>query len=143
MIDVYANALILEFETGVPASIVVAQAALESGYGKHTPTDIYSGKNSFNLFEIKAYNDTSYVSSKTREVVNGKNVYIIAKFAAYDDYYGSLKDHNSLLRNRYQPHVQKNTAQNWADALQQQGYATAPNYSKTIMAVIKYWGLYE
>ena len=58
----------------IPASVTLAQWALESGWGKHTPP----GSN--NPFGIKAIGDQPAVESPTREVINGENVVITAKF---------------------------------------------------------------
>ena len=76
--DVIAAAQTSQRKYGIPASITIAQWALESGWGKHLPP----GSN--NPFGIKAVGDEPYVISSTQEAENGRTIIIDAKFRKFD-----------------------------------------------------------
>lgn len=75
----------------IPASISLAQWALESGWGKHMPP----GSN--NPFGIKALAGQPSVTVPTREVVNGQSIMINAAFRAYATLEDAFEDHSRLL----------------------------------------------
>ena len=83
---VFEQAKINEKTSKIPAAITTAQAILETGYGEYVPTDINTGKYSFNIFGIKAHGNPDFVEDHTREVINGKSIRIIDKFQAYSSY---------------------------------------------------------
>lgn len=120
-------------KTGIPASFTVAQAALESGWGVHTPAN--------NLFGIKA--DPSwkgdFVDLSTTEYIDGVETKVMAKFRAYPDWLSSLLDHAAFLtkNKRYEPAFACHDGESFAKAVAAAGYATAPNYAEEICAVIK------
>ena len=125
--------------TGVPAELILAQAALETGWGKHEITTA-EGDNSFNLFGIKAGGNwqgrTTAVT--THEYVNGVRTEVIDKFRVYDSYEQSFKDYAKLLVNnaRYKDVLTAGNAELAAWALQEAGYATDPRYAEKLIAVI-------
>lgn len=119
---------------GVTPAAIVAQAALESAWGKATV-----GK--CNLFGIKA--DEGWtgprVLSWTREVVMGHYITIQSWFRDYATFQQSIEDHFSFLQKngRYQDII---TTANKTDAkyfqmLQADGYATDPDYAAKLVAV--------
>lgn len=118
---------------GIPASITLAQAALESGWGSRAPGN--------NLFGIKA--DRSWkgrtVDVPTHEFVNGKRVNVVDKFRAYATLGDSVLDRAEFLRQnkRYRTCFQEVTGEAWARALQRAGYATDPKYADTLIAVMR------
>jgi len=118
--------------TAIPASFVVADAALESGWGGHCP--------GFNLFGIKA--DPSWTGAvttqQTHEVVNGQTITITANFRAYADWLSSLNDHATFLMTnpRYQPAFAYTTGALFAQAVAAAGYATDPQYAQKIIEII-------
>lgn len=120
-------------KTGIPASITLAQAALESGWGARALGN--------NLFGIKA--DKSWtgrtVSFATTEHLAGKDVHLTDKFRAYDSYADSMVDHGQfLLKNpRYAACFKETTGMGWASALQKAGYATDPDYAKKLQDTIR------
>lgn len=125
-------------KTRVPASVSIAQAALESGWGEHAPGN--------NLFGIKA--DPSWhggVSIKrTHEVVKGKTITITAAFRAYPDWAASITDHATFLSTnpRYRPaFAHADDGDDFAWQLQACGYATDPDYGKKLAALIDYHDL--
>ncbi|MCW3678208.1 glycoside hydrolase family 73 protein [Burkholderia cenocepacia] len=123
--------------TGVPASVTVAQAALESSWGKRAP--------GMNLFGIKA--DASWrgpvMSQITHEVVNGETVTITARFRAYSDWQGSIDDHAAFLTGnpRYRPAFAFKDGPNFARAIAKAGYATDPLYADKLIAIMSTRGL--
>ncbi|PWC09214.1 glycoside hydrolase family 73 protein, partial [Brenneria corticis] len=135
---VYAAALEEEKKTGVPAAVTTAQAILETGYGKSVPTDINTGKYSYNLFGIKAHGSPNYVENWTHENINGKRVKIIDKFAAYDSYEESIAGRSEFLRKnkRYQSLFESKDPKVWAQGLQDKGYATDPDYAKKLISIM-------
>ncbi len=127
--------------TGVPAHLMLGQAALESGWGKRE-IKAADGTPSNNLFGIKATGnwDGKIVEATTTEYINGIKQKRIEKFRAYDSYADSFKDFANLMRNN--PRYEKVMAnlQNvngYAQAMQKAGYATDPNYASKLASVIQ------
>lgn len=118
---------------GVPASVTIAQAILESAWGKSVK--------GMNLFGIKA--DASWtgpiVTFPTHEVVNGKTVAIVAKFRAYSSWDGSIEDHAKFLTEnpRYKPAFEFKDGPNFARAIAKAGYATDPTYADKLIAIMR------
>jgi flagellar protein FlgJ len=131
-----------EAATGIPASFMIAQAAHESGWGRHEIT-AKGGAKSHNLFGIKATSGwTGKVAEvTTTEYVNGQPQKVTAKFRAYDSYADAFKDYAKLIgtNDRYQGAVaqaQTGGAEGFARGLQKAGYATDPNYATKLAQVI-------
>ncbi len=126
--------------TGIPARFILAQAALESGWGRHEIGGA-DGSNSFNLFGIKATGGWKgrTVDVTTTEYVDGVPEKRVEKFRAYGSYAEAFRDYASLLSNnsRYQ-HVIANSrdAQSFASGLQRAGYATDPQYAAKLTHII-------
>ena len=127
-------------ETGVSAPLMMGQAALESGWGRHE-IKMADGSNSYNLFGIKA--DSSWKGKvaevTTTEYINGKSTKQVAKFRAYNSYTEAFSDYAKFLSNnpRYAPVVQGGQgAPAAAQALQRAGYATDPNYAEKLVKVM-------
>ena len=127
-------------ESGVPASLMVSQAALESGWGQRE-IRLPDGSNSYNLFNIKA---TGGWKGKVAEVTtteyrNGVAHKQVARFRAYDSYAQAFSDYAQLLGNnpRYASVVQEGQgAPAAAQALQQAGYATDPHYADKLVRIM-------
>ncbi|NKI93079.1 flagellar assembly peptidoglycan hydrolase FlgJ [Rhizobacter sp. SG703] len=129
-----------EAETGIPATFMVAQAAHESGWGRHEIRNA-DGSSSFNLFGIKAGKDWTGPTTTvtTTEVVNGQPHKVQARFRAYASYEESFKDYAKLMKDnpRYSKVVAAgNSAQGFAHGLQRAGYATDPEYAKKLTNMI-------
>jgi flagellar protein FlgJ len=127
--------------TGMPAHLMLGQAALESGWGKREikATD---GTPSNNLFGIKATGnwDGKVVEATTTEYINGIKQKRIEKFRAYDSYADSFKDFANLMQNnpRYEKVMQNlHNVNNYAQAMQKAGYATDPHYASKLASVIQ------
>jgi flagellar protein FlgJ len=130
--------------TGIPAPFMMAQAALESGWGRHEVKGV-NGQASHNLFGIKAGPSWkgATVDALTTEYVDGKPHQTLARFRAYESYSESFQDYARLLKSN--PRYQNVLAQGqdmagFAQGLQQAGYATDPNYASKLMAVMQQIG---
>ena len=129
-----------EAQTGIPATFMVAQAAHESGWGKHEIRNA-DGSSTHNLFGIKAGAGwTGKVAQvTTTEVIAGQPHKVVAKFRAYESYDASFRDYAQLMKNnpRYAQVVAAgNNAQGFAQGLQRAGYATDPAYADKLTRVI-------
>ena len=125
-------------ELGVSPKALVAQAALETGWGRKLVGG-GSGVDSHNLFGIKATGwNGARVSSGTHEYVNGVRRNETADFRAYASAHESFADYARLLRgSRYAGALEAGTdATQFASALQRAGYATDPNYAAKISAIV-------
>ncbi|MBU0852261.1 MAG: flagellar assembly peptidoglycan hydrolase FlgJ [Gammaproteobacteria bacterium] len=128
---------------GVEPRFLVAQAALETGWGKSMIKQ-KDGSNSHNLFGIKA-NGWSGESAKvtTTEYVNGKATKQVAGFRAYDSFEQSFNDYVRLLENneRYKPAIQvasvSGDSERFVNELQRAGYATDPQYANKINQIAR------
>jgi flagellar protein FlgJ len=127
-------------ETGIPAHLMVGQAALESGWGRRE-IKTADGTNSHNLFGIKAgANWNGKVAEvMTTEYHGGVAHKQVERFRAYGSYAEAFKDYANMLSDnpRYAKVLQQgDSAQGFANALQQAGYATDPHYADKLSKVI-------
>lgn len=123
---------------GVDPKLLVAQAALESGWGRSMIQGASQG-NSYNLFGIKSHNwQGENVKVVTHEYRDGKKIKETANFRGYGSYEESFADYVEFLRSnpRYKEALSKtDNPSEFANALQAAGYATDPNYAKKIMSI--------
>lgn len=123
----------------VPASITLAQWALESGFGRHMPT----GSN--NPFGIKASQGHPFVYAKTHEVYGGRSVVITAKFRKFVsiaeafDYHAELLDTHAVYRHAMS---MKANPDEFAEALTGV-YATDPHYGASLISMMHAHNLYQ
>ncbi len=124
---------------GLLPSIVMAQAALETGWGKST----ISGAN--NLFGVKWTGSGPYVEARTGEHVGGQRVNTSARFRAYADYNASIRDYidNVMSLDRYAAVRNASNYREAARALQAGGYATNPGYASLLINIIEQNQLYR
>ncbi|MCA8865888.1 MULTISPECIES: flagellar assembly peptidoglycan hydrolase FlgJ [unclassified Halomonas] len=129
--------------TGVPAELILAQAALETGWGRHEITT-RNGNNSHNLFGIKAGSHWQGETTDivTHEYINGRRTQVVDTFRVYDSFEHAFTDYASLIGNnpRYAGVVQAPTAEQAARELQRGGYATDPRYADKLVAVMNTMG---
>ncbi len=126
-------------EIGVDPDALLAQAALETGWGRSVPCNA-NGECSFNLFGIKAGGRWSgaTVNVPTLEFEEGVAVRKFERFRAYDSPADSFRDYAALIGGNSRYASARGTGENveaFAAALQQGGYATDPNYAQKIAAV--------
>ena len=127
-------------QSGIPHHLILAQAALESGWGQRQIRR-ENGEPSFNLFGVKASGDWKgkVTEITTTEFENGEAKKVKAKFRVYSSYLEALSDYVSLLtRNpRYAAVTSASTAEQGAQALQNAGYATDPQYARKLTSMIQ------
>lgn len=136
-----ADAKRVQDKIKVPFEVVIAQAALETGWGqKIIKTE--SGESSNNLFNIKA--DSRWSGDKTHketlEFENGAMVKKREPFRVYDTLGESVNDYLNLLTKseRYQGALEKaENVEQFLHGIQSAGYATDPEYAKKIMATLR------
>ena len=127
-------------KTGVPAPIMMGQAALESGWGRRE-IRLPDGSNSYNLFGIKATGNWNgkVAEVTTTEYQNGVPHKQVEKFRAYGSYAEAFSDYANMLGSnpRYASVVQNGqAAPAAAQALQRAGYATDPKYADKLVKVM-------
>lgn len=123
-------------KSGVPASITIAQAALESAWGE-------SGlaKAGNNLFGIKA--DSLWcgqtLTMNTKEFIKGQWMVVPALWRKYPSWQASIDDHAAFLKRnpRYKACFACTSAPAFARALAQAGYATDPAYADKVIGLMK------
>ncbi|HGN9370777.1 TPA: flagellar assembly peptidoglycan hydrolase FlgJ [Citrobacter pasteurii] len=127
-------------QSGVPHHLILAQAALESGWGQRQIRR-ENGEPSFNIFGVKASGSWKGPTTEitTTEYENGEAKKVKAKFRVYSSYLEALSDYVGLIsRNpRYAAVTGAATAEQGAQALQNAGYATDPNYARKLTSMIQ------
>lgn len=126
---------------GVNPAVLVAQAALETGWGKHS-MKYSNGQQSHNLFGIKADSrwEGKTVSVMTTEYADGIVTRQRANFRAYDSPKESFNDYVDFIKTspRYQEALgQANNTYGYIRGLQEAGYATDPAYANKIMQILR------
>lgn len=132
---------------GVDPTVLVAQAALETGWGKSIMRQ-QDGSSSHNLFGIKAQSGWKGPEARaiTSEFRDGQMVKETADFRSYDSYASSFHDLVSFLQNndRYQETLKSaDNPEQFVKALQRAGYATDPDYASKITQIAKQMKSYQ
>jgi flagellar protein FlgJ len=124
---------------GIDPKALLAQAALESGWGKAVIKH-KDGSSSYNLFNIKA--DKSWQGKQTRittlEFEQGITKKVNAGFRAYSSYEESFNDYVDFIQNnpRYADALKKTAhTEHYMHELQQSGYASDPNYANKVIEI--------
>lgn len=124
------------YQSYILPSITIAQAALESGWGRS-----YLTINGNNLFGIKGKPGGLYW---TKEFVDGQYVDVQAWFRHYENWVDSIKDHSDLFRrgtkdnpDRYEWVIGQAVYTKAAIEIQRAGYATAPDYAEKLVILIE------
>ncbi|MEH6595128.1 MAG: flagellar assembly peptidoglycan hydrolase FlgJ [Colwellia polaris] len=136
-----ADAKRVQDKINVPFEVVIAQAALETGWGQKI-IKTNTGESSNNLFNIKA--DSRWTGEKvhkeTLEFEDGAMVKKREPFRVYESIGQSVNDYLNLLTKseRYQGALEKSTdVEQFLHNLQSAGYATDPNYAKKILGTLR------
>ena len=116
-------------ELGIDPRIVVAQAALETGWGKSVKGN--------NLFGVKSHGKANGLMVATHEVIDGKRIKIKDSFRQYESFDDSIADYGSFLREnrRYKPMLDASTLEEQITALGKSGYATDPRYADKVKQI--------
>jgi flagellum-specific peptidoglycan hydrolase FlgJ len=115
--------------TGVDPRIIVAQAALESGYGRSAPGN--------NFFGIKSHGKPGGQTFATTEVINGQTKRINDSFRTFASMGDSVRGYGDFLQQnpRYRPMLEARGLDAQIAALGRSGYATDPNYASKIRSI--------
>ena len=135
-----AGAIAAQKAYGVPASVTIAQAIDESGWGQST-----LAAQDHNLFGIKGTGPAGSVSFPTQEFQNGQWVTISAQFRAYHDVTQSIDDHGKLLATSgyyTAAMAARNAPDQFAQALTGV-YATNPSYGSNLISLMQRFNLYR
>jgi peptidoglycan hydrolase FlgJ len=132
---------------GVDPTYLVAQAALETGWGKSIIKQS-DGSSSHNLFGIKTHNTWSGDSARvtTTEYENGKPVKQAASFRGYESFAHSFDDYVSFLQSngRYEKALSSTAnPEQFARELQKAGYATDPQYARKVSQIARKLSTYQ
>jgi Mannosyl-glycoprotein endo-beta-N-acetylglucosaminidase len=125
---------------GIPASVTIAQAILESGWGQS-----YLASKDHNLFGIKGRGPAGSDALPTQEYVDGQWVNTVALFRVYDNFTQSIEDHGQLLATSgyYQRAMAVDQDPNaFANALTGV-YATDPDYGAKLISLMQEFDLYR
>lgn len=139
-IDAVAPAARLSHQQyGIPASITIAQAQLESAWGRSALARLAN-----NYFGVKAVQGQDYADFRTTEYFNGKKEVILAHFAKYHSVAESFVAHAKLLAtlSRYAPAMAvASDPRAFAVAIKTCGYSTASNYPQELMTLVNEFNL--
>jgi flagellar protein FlgJ len=127
---------------GVSPAVLIAQSALETGWGKKI-IQTADQKSSFNLFNIKANNSWQgdRVAKDSLEVEEGVGVKRRSNFRSYNSLAQSFDDYRDFITSnkRYESALQQGTDDDrYIEELQQAGYATDPQYADKIKAIMQH-----
>lgn len=129
-----------ELNTGLPMEVMMAQAILETGWGRSK-----LAKEHNNYFGIKEYRKNSKGAKlMTTEYVNGKKKRLRAKFRVYDTPQDCFKDRYEWFKSNYRYDDLDFDELDYVDfslELQERGYATDPDYSLHLIKIIKKYQL--
>ena len=126
-------------ENNILASLTAAQAFIESGKGNSTLT-----RECNNLFGIKGEYNGQFGTYWTTEYYNGVACRVRAAFRKYPSWQESVNDHSGLF-NRLKRYKNLRGCTDYQKAcvyVQQDGYATAPDYASTLLKTINKFKLY-
>ena len=112
------------------ASVCIAQAAMESGWGRYTIGD-------YNIFGRKAAAGDLFTEVRTREYYDGQLVSIVDKFKLYGSLEAAVEDWCLLLTQEpvYVEHIDNTSPETFVQTLAPI-YATNPDYARDIQAII-------
>lgn len=127
--ELYPTAIEVGKATGVDPRIIVAQAALETGWGKHAPGN--------NYFGIKSHGTPEGQVLTTKEVVGGKTITIKDSFRKFNSPKDSVRGYGEFIASnpRYKEFSSAQTLEEQVQALGRSGYATDPDYANKIYSI--------
>lgn len=128
----YANRIAVKY--GVPSLVTLAQAAWESGWGKHAPKYNYFGMTAGSNYNGKVQYLTTY------EYKNGVKVKVQRAFRAYESPLHAFSDYASNLSNHpnyKDAFAYKRNPEAFFNEVFKGGYATDPDYKKNVLLVMK------
>jgi len=133
-------ALESEKRYGVPIEVTLAQAAIESGWGK-SPIG-------YNIFGMKGSGTAGSIKVNTAEYIHGKKIIVKANFANYHNFYEAVVEHGECFtgNKKYVSAVNQYSKDknlfNFVDNIAKT-YATSPKYGKAIKATIATYNIHN
>ncbi|HHT04891.1 MAG TPA: hypothetical protein GXZ97_01315 [Hydrogenispora sp.] len=134
----YAKTIYAVF--GIHWRAILAQAALETGWLRKPVTDLETGRNSYNLFNIKGEGPAGSVRAYDEQYINGRPVRRIFNFRAYHNYEESFEDYARLITEspRYQSAMAvAEDPEAFVYRIQQAGYAEDPRYAQKLIQIMR------
>ena len=138
--DVGDHAIRSEEKYGILAEVLVAQAALETGWGSAVLRDNKGSSN--NLFNIKKGSkwEGAVIIKTVHEYSNGKKYYTTSPFRRYKNYEESFNDYCELiskLKIYKEAYNNRKDPKKYLEGIHKGGYATDPKYVSKILAILK------
>lgn len=141
----------------IPASIKVAQSALESGWGEDEivkrANNYYGLKNKHTSKPIENKLISGNINHKTNEYYNNVKITKYADFCVYESRWASFRHHSIFLRDRIDTGFNEGYARmqnlspkdykGWAQALEDSNYSTDPQYAEKLIDIIERHKLYK
>lgn len=138
-------ALRLREEYGILPSISMAQASLESDWGR---SQLAAKYNNYYGMKTDSDNPDYFIVLPTKEFYDGKYYTVDQKFARYSSFEESMREHAYLMQtgtseneDRYKGVLEADNYSQAADQLVVSGYATDPDYANSLKKVIDKWNL--
>lgn len=132
-----AEAQFCQVEYGILASLTIAQAILESGWGSSQ-----LAQKGNNLFGIKGDYCGLSVSIESPEWINGEKIMMVSSFRKYPSRRASIIDHAEFMQKpRYDAVRAAKTPKEACDAIQKSGYSTDPDYGPYLLRLIGQYDL--
>jgi flagellar protein FlgJ len=134
----------IETRYRIPKAVMIAQACLETEYGKRVTMDDKTKKSSLNLFNIKGKGPAGSAKALTKEFINGKWITVEADFRAYNSYEESFEDYAKLITGSsvYKEAMNHtNDPKEFARQIKNAGYATDPTYDKKLSWIMDTFSL--
>jgi hypothetical protein len=131
------GALVTAHRHHIPPSVTIAQAVLESGWGRSSLAHTYN-----NLFGVKAMNGHPSIVLNSAEIKNGVRIPMRLRFAVFESWDHAIEQHGVLLTKGYYDRARRH----WTDwrtfvKLIAPVYASDPNYASRIGSLINRYGL--
>ena len=127
--SIWPEIILAAKKLGVPAVAILAQTALETGWGAAAP--------GHNLFGIKAVDGQDGSKRATHEALDGVLTAQTANFRNYSSSTESISDYVSLIKTLYPDAINQSSIMGFAQALQTGGYATDQNYAGKIEQIAR------
>lgn len=135
------KAIELQEKYKILASITIAQAILESGWG--TSELYHNANNSFGIKWVDGCGYDKYLIN-TKEVINGQDQIVQAYFRSYKSLADSIEDHAIFLqKDRYKNIIGDINYASVAQKLYEDGYSTSPVYPSSLLTLIERYKLYQ
>ena len=131
---------------GVPRAVTIAQSILESGWGRSGLSTKYKNYFGIKCSAVISPYQKGCVALSSYEYVKGKKKKYVSRFRVYNSMEKSFLDHGRLLDglDRYNAaFTYTDDPDNFIRQVHKAGYATDPNYSTSVIKLMRTWNLYR